>query len=109
MRAAMTLILIAATLAGCASFREERQTFDGQVYRAKAKKTGDDRANFVAEIGPVSSSLSGAREAGRYEGTRYCIENYGTSKIRWTVGPDTDPAQLVVQNDKLTFQGRCTP
>lgn len=109
MRSAVTLVLMAALLTGCSSFREDRQTFDGQVYRGKAKKADDDRKDFIAEISPVSASLNGAREAGRYEGTRYCIENFGTSRIRWAVGPDTDPAQLVVQNDRLTFLGRCTP
>ena len=42
-------------------------------------------------VNGVSASLDGAREAGRHEGTKFCIDAFGTSKINWKVGPDTEP------------------
>ena len=63
--------------------------------------------DFVVSVKDASVSLDGARAAGGYEGTRYCIANYGTSRIDWTVGPDTEPQNLVIDKDTLNFQGTC--
>jgi hypothetical protein len=98
-------------LAACAS-REDRMTpFDGFYFKAKTGAVDKKvtRANFTATIWAVSQSLDGARAAGRYEGTKYCISQYGTSQIDWTVGPDTAPEQLRIVDDTLTFSGRCDP
>lgn len=93
-------------LTACTDQRK-RPAFDGQFFRASAKKDGDDRADFIASVRPVSASLAGALEAGRFEGTRYCIENYGTSDILWEIGPDQDPETVVVDGDGLVLKGRC--
>jgi hypothetical protein len=108
MRIAALITLVLAMLAGCTK-DEDRIRFDGQVYRGNVSKSKEDRSQFSIAVTPVSASLTGAREAGRYEGTKYCIANYGTSKIDWTVGPDTDADAYVVVKDTLTFQGRCKP
>ena len=107
MRAGLILIL-PMMLAACGQ-NEERVAFNGVEFRSDADTIGDDLRNFSLAISPVSASLEGAREAGRYEGTRYCITNYGTSRILWSLGPDSDPASYRIQNDVLTFQGRCNP
>ena len=100
-------LALALSLAGCNSNDVNRTAFDGVYFKTKAKKLGDDLADFTVQIPGVSRSLEGARGAGEYEGTRYCIKNFGTSDITWVVGPETDPARLVIEKDTLTFQGRC--
>jgi hypothetical protein len=105
---AWTLCLVAA-LAACGQREKDQILFDGQAFRTKASAVDKrrTRAEFTVTIDDVARSLDGAREAGRYQGTRYCIENYGNSDIEWAVGPDTDPAKLRVVDGRLTFQGTC--
>ncbi|MCR9125390.1 MAG: hypothetical protein NXH82_04625 [Rhodobacteraceae bacterium] len=98
----------AAALTACQP-QDDRLRFDGQVYRTKASKVGDDLSVFQVTASPVSASLAGAREAAAYEAIRYCISNYGTSAIEWSVGPDTDTGALIVEKDQLTFSGECRP
>jgi hypothetical protein len=111
----MTKTILFVTLAAglvlsACNRRDDTILFDGQAFRAKADAIDkDDRRTFTATISPVSASLEGAIEAGRYEGTKYCIANYGTSVIDWAVGPETEVTQLVVDGDTLTFQGTCKP
>jgi hypothetical protein len=52
--------------------------------------------------------LVGAREAGRYEATKYCINQYGTSDIAWVSGPDVEDGSLTINNDELQLRGACT-
>lgn len=101
--------------AGCAK-REDRffvYEVGGQKAIFRAKSSAIDKkvslADFSATVRDVSQSLDGAREAGRFEGTKYCIAQYGTSKIKWNVGPDTAAEYLRVVDDTLTFSGRCDP
>lgn len=89
--------------------KDDRVYFEGNYYRGKAKKAGDDPLFFAATVNRVSQSFEGARQAVEYEATRYCIANYGTSRIRWSVGPDTPAEALVVVKDTLTYQGKCNP
>ncbi|QBF31344.1 hypothetical protein [Thalassococcus sp. S3] len=99
-----------ALLAGCGPSRDDRIRFDGQLFRMNASTVDrDNRKLFEVTVRPVSASLDGAREAGRYEAIRYCIENYGTSDMIWSVGPDTEGTALAVTNDTLTFRGACNP
>ena len=60
-------------------------------------------------VGPASASLEGAREAGRYEAIRYCIDNFGSSDITWIAGPDAEDGTLTIANDRLQLRGTCTP
>ena len=109
MRAVILTVLSLALLAGC-SRNDDRILFDGQAFRGKAKHVNkDDRRDFTASVSPLSASLEGAREAGRYEGTKYCIQQYGTSKIAWASGPDDDPQTWAIDRDTVTFAGRCQP
>ena len=95
-----------ALLAGCNS-RQDRFAFDGKYFRANVSKVDRQRDVFTVTVRNVSQSLDGAREAGRYEATKYCIKNYGSSDIEWVVGPDTPPQNLRIVDDSLTFQGAC--
>ena len=50
-------------------------------------------------------SLFGAKEAGRYEATIYCVNKFGTSNIIWDVSPDD--VSKVTSNKSIFIKGRC--
>lgn len=105
-------VLAAATLlAACgeAPSNATRVAFDGQYFRTKAKAVDKKKmpTEFTITVNGVSASFDGAREAGRYEAIRYCVQNFGSSRIKWTVSPDTEPQNLRIENDKLVFAGTC--
>ena len=82
----------------------------GHIYFRANARSVDKRASpadFTVTVNGVGASLDDAREAGRYEGIRFCIRNFGSSKIEWKVGPDSEPQTLRIENDKLTFAGKC--
>ena len=66
-----------------------------------------ERLTYTLRVRNASQSITGAREAARYEATVYCVTNYGSSDIKWVVGPDTPPENLRLVDDALTFQGAC--
>jgi hypothetical protein len=108
MRLRVISVLALVVLAACT--KQDRQVaFDDIYFKAKTSRLGDDLADFTTTVEGVSVAVHAALEAGRYEGTKYCIANYGTSSIAWTVGPDTDPEDLDIVGDALTLQGRCDP
>ncbi|WP_425046164.1 hypothetical protein [Primorskyibacter sp. S87] len=111
MKTQLTLAAAALVLAGTLGCTrpENRVLFDGLYFPSKSKAVDKkvSRAEFTATVNKVSQSFDSARKAAEYEGIRYCIVNYGTSRIDWLVGPDTDPAQLRIEKDSLTYQGTC--
>ena len=50
-------------------------------------------------------SLFGAKEAGRYEATIYCVNKFGTSDIIWDVSPDD--VSKVTSDKSIFIKGRC--
>ncbi len=107
------ILLIAAvglSVAGCAKMKRDKGVlFDGKAFRTKAEQVGDDRADFVVTVFKASQTLDGAREAGRWAATKYCIKQYGDSGTEWANGgPGAKDAQLVLRDDTLQFRGRCT-
>ena len=100
---------LALTLVACGQNEDNRLAFDGFYFKARAKKADDDLSRFNATVSKASQSLAGARLAAAHEGTRYCIANSGTSRIRWQVGPETPADQLRIVDDTLTFRGTCNP
>jgi len=109
MRAAILSVLAALGLLGCGQGSDEQVLFDGQAFRGSASADSDDPRRFTAEVSPVSASLEGARAAAEYEGIKYCVRQYGTSRIAWTIGPDAEAAALPLANDRLTLTGACRP
>lgn len=104
------LFLVAALLlTACAERRADRVAFDGVFFRSNASKVDRQRDQFEISVSPVSSSLEGAREAGRFEATRYCIAEFGSSDIDWIDGPDAEDGTLRISGDKLLLRGTCTP
>lgn len=102
-------VLTIVSACGIVSPSDDRILFDGKPFRAKAKAVDKKKApaDFTVVVNGVSASLDGAREAGRYEGTKFCIAAFGTSKIDWKVGPETEPQNLRIADDKMTFAGTC--
>ena len=113
MKAPRTLIVVLAlaSVSACGLIRpsEDRILFDGKAFRTKAKAVDkkNSPADFTIVVKGVSASLDGAREAGRHEGTKFCVQNFGSSRINWKVGPDTEPQQLTISDDQLTCAGTC--
>lgn len=105
-RAVVVVGLILALLASCGN-RRDRVAFDGQFFSSKASRVDGDRQQITVSVRPVSASLEGALAAGRYESTRYCIDNYGNSAVDWVVGPDQDPNTYRIENDTLVLRGAC--
>lgn len=105
--------LVCAMVAGLAACErpEDRITFNGFYFRAKSAPVDKKvtLAEFIVSVKDVSQSIDGARAAGGYEGTTYCIKNFGTSRIKWAVGPATPPENLRIADDTLIFQGTCDP
>jgi hypothetical protein len=98
--------LILGLVSAC-SDPDQLVPFDGHIFRTKLSKVDKQRDQFSVTINQVSASLKGAREAGRYEATGYCIEQFGSSDVDWVVGPDSPDSALVIVDDKLTLRGAC--
>lgn len=106
---ALAVGLLAAGLAisGCAK-KGERVFFEGNYYPTKASAADrSDRQSFTVSVRRAGQGLKGARAAGAHGGKRYCLENYGTSEIAWTVGPGAPPDALGAESGRLSMRGRC--
>lgn len=106
MRFAAVLLTAALALTACGP-DEDDILFEGQFFRAKIDTDRGSRDEFTVLVRPVSASLTGAREAARYEATVYCVNRYGSSAIDWEVGPDAPDAALPIQDDTLFLKGTC--
>ena len=51
-------------------------------------KVGLNKKDFEITVLRANRSLSGAKEAGRYEATIYCVNKFGTSDIVWDLDPE---------------------
>lgn len=100
-------VALCAGLLGACTSSEDRILFDGQYFNAKVRKIERQLDVFTVSVKPVSKSLEGALEAGRYEATIHCINSFGSSDIIWTAGPDAPEGQHNIDKDTLTLQGRC--
>ncbi|NNE53571.1 MAG: hypothetical protein HKN30_14355 [Sulfitobacter sp.] len=106
MKILIPMLIGVLVLTGCGN-NDDRILFDGHYYRTKVKKVDGQIDVFTVQIRDVSQSLEGARQAGRFAGTEYCVENYGSSDIKWEVGPDTPDAELQIVDNRLIFSGVC--
>lgn len=101
----VTALLCTALLGACQN--QKRVTYDGQLFRAKAKKVDKQRDSFVVRVKDPGKSLLGARQAAHHTGVTYCIRTFGSSDIVWSVDPlDRDIAPSVVDGD-LVYSGTC--
>lgn len=109
-------LLIATTaLSACsgnwrASFKNKREriAFEGYQYKAKSNQVSkEQRDHFEVVVSRANQSLTGARQAGEYEAVKYCIKQYGTSKMDWVIGPETET--IIPVDDKIRLEGYCRP
>ena len=94
-------------ITGCSNpfeLEENKVSFDGYSFSSKLSRNKLDDRSFDLTVRRANRSLSGAREAGRYEATRFCIKNYGTSDIKWVLGPDDQSIGLTGKVLKLSGQ-----
>ena len=106
MRVILLCLLTVCAVAACAK-KEERVLFNGQYYPTKSKSASEDRQGFVVSVKRATKGLDGAREAGRLEGTKYCLKNFGTSDIKWVQGPDAENGTLNISGGNLNLTGSC--
>ena len=92
---------------GSGATKRAQVEVDGTRFRARANADGADRRLLSITVTPVAINPEAAREAGRYEATKYCLLTYGGSDTEWIVGPDLPIEELPVADDTLTLQGRC--
>lgn len=105
MRAAF-LISLALGLSACGEAWEDNRIAFGGIYFGADVAAQDDKPEvFTLVIKDANQNIEAAREAGRYEGTKYCVEFFGTSDIAWGQGPDQTPN--VVKGD-LYLNGSCS-
>ncbi|WP_323783506.1 hypothetical protein [Thalassovita sp.] len=112
MRGAFILLLTAGLLAGCGvrdkiQGANSRVAFDGMYFKARLNADKDDKMAFTISVAPVSQGLDPAREAGRYEATKYCVSEFGNSEVDWSAGPDAKAENLTIADDTLQLAGRC--
>lgn len=114
MRLAVLCLVSLSLVAGCSTAKRlvdssysNRVLFEGMYFPARLASAREDRLNFSVTVSRVDQSLSGAREAGRYEAAKHCIENYGRSDVDWAKGPDVEDAELQLVNGQLILEGRC--
>ena len=92
---------------GCSNpfdLEENRVSFDGYYFSSKLSRSKLDDRSFDLTVRRANRSLSGAREAGRYEAIRFCIKHFGTSDIEWVLGPDDQSIGLTGKVLKLSGQ-----
>ena len=92
---------------GCSNpfeVEENKVLFDGYYFSSKLSRSKLDDRLFDLTVRRANRSLLGAREAGRYEATRFCIKNFGTSDIKWFMGPDDQSIGLTGKVLKLSGQ-----
>ena len=92
-------------LFGCsARINENRVAFDGFMFNSKLK-VGLNKQDFEITVPRANRSLGGAKEAGRYEATIYCVNKFGTSDIVWDLDPDD--VSKVSSSKSIFIKGRC--
>lgn len=92
---------------GCTR-KSERLLFNGAYYPTKARAADkSDRTLFTVSVRRADQGLPGAREAGRHGAKEYCLQNFGTSEIAWSVGPDASDAALTGGGKGVVLSGKC--
>jgi len=95
-------------MTGCSNpfeLEENKVSFDGYYFSSKLSRSRLDDRSFDLTVRRANRSLLGAREAGRYEAIRFCIKNFGTSDIKWVLGPDDQSIGLT--GKVLKLNGQC--
>ena len=86
-------------------YQDNQVSFDGVRFGSSLKTLSKDELAFHVVVRDAEKSIKGATEAGRYEATKYCIEELSTSDIDWVISPDANDLEL--NNGNLELSGRC--
>ncbi|SLN15301.1 hypothetical protein ROG8370_00404 [Roseovarius gaetbuli] len=106
MKHAVMMTLAVLMLAGCTE-RSERAIFDGNYYPPKTRAEKEDRRNFTASVRRASRGIEGAQKAALHEATRYCLESFGTSEIKWSGVAKGEGPVYGRSGDTVSVTGRC--
>ena len=112
MRNVILCVMGAALLSGCSWAKnvqssKNRVYFENLYFPARLSTTSDDKQSFTVSVDRIDQGLASAREAGRYEATKYCVATYGKSDVAWVAGPDAPDSELRIVEGRLQFEGRC--
>ncbi len=108
MLAGVALALVAGCSGGMGLPNRNKEVFDGQSYSSRVSKNDADPQQFTVSVKDAAGKgMTGARKAGEYAATRYCIANYGESGINWLRGPSNPDAMMAVDNGNLIMSGSC--
>jgi hypothetical protein len=100
------LISILAAVTACGRIETENDPlFDGMRFSSKILISKTNPKAFDIVVANAAKSLAGAREAGRWRSTVYCVRTYGTSDVDWVISPDADAP--VIENGDLILTGAC--
>ncbi len=105
-KAFLGLAIAALALAACGK-PGERVRFDGNYYPAKLSKSGERREEFSVTVSDVAQGINGARQAGRFAGTEYCVRTFGDSDITWQPGYGPEDSRTLTDNGRLVLRGSC--
>lgn len=105
MRCWIAILLIMFCVSCGESYTDNQHAFDGVKFSASLKVEKDAPEAFSLRVKKATKSVVGAREAGRYEATKYCVEKFGTSDIAWIMGPDSPDLEL--ENGNFNLTGSC--
>ena len=104
--AMIAIVVLGVTGMSCSRLQEDtRVAFDGIYFNAKVTFDKKQRENFEINVRKASQSIAGAREAGQYESTKYCLREFGTSDVDWVYGPDDETVQIL--DGDLYLKGTC--
>ena len=107
MRSLMSILLTLGAFSCGDRYLDNQVAFEGIKFRAHLNQVKGDDFAFNVSVKNAEKNLKGAREAGRYEAIKFCIEQLSTSDIEWINGPDSDP--LPHQDGNLKLSGKCVP
>ncbi|MCR9107609.1 hypothetical protein [Marivita sp. XM-24bin2] len=107
MKAGWFCASVLCLLAACGQSELDTVTFEGERFTGDLRSERRDRASFVAQGGPASVSLEGAKQAASYQVVQHCISYLGSSDVAWINGPDVPDDQLLIENDRVVLTGRC--
>ncbi len=100
------IISLAFVVSACGeAWQDNRIPFGGIIFAYSVDAYPDKPEDFRIVIKNAVQNVDASREAGQYEGTKYCVETFGTSDIEWGQGPEADPTII---KGNLHLNGSCS-
>jgi hypothetical protein len=97
-----------AACAQVASLTQRSARADAALpYRTRLTRGPPGRA-MVLRLHARGAGVAEVRESVRFEATRYCLLNVGSSDATWEIDPATGDWRAEPQGDRLAFRARCT-